>query len=375
MPQRRIVVYVPELFRETGGIQNFSRTLIAACDQILGRPVAVLSRNDRRSDLPPDFTAGRDVQCVGMLPANARPPGLVAASLQHRRDFVLTTHPNFTPWLRLLKRLGGGQYMTVAHGIEVWGDWSSSLTRGMAAASRILAVSRYTGDSVRAQLKQRCPPIDIFPNAVDTTRFVPGPRFNEIRRRLDISEQAMVMLTVARVAKSEERKGYRQILEMMPRLTSEFPELVWVLGGKGNDLDDVRAAAESLGVTAACRFPGFVSDADLPALYQAADFFVLPSRKEGFGIVFLEALASGIPVIGGNQDGSVDALDHGRLGLLINPDDEVELMQAIRSAASRELPAHLADSQALRRECAAKFGFDAFRDRLQAILQQMGWIE
>jgi glycosyltransferase involved in cell wall biosynthesis len=268
-----------------------------------------------------------------------------------------------------------GQYAVVAHGIEVWGKWSRAMAKGMAGAAKVLAVSEFTRSSIQSHLNGECPPTEVFPNTFDSGRFHPGGPDPEVRRRLGVSDSACVMLTVSRVSKSEERKGYRQVLGLLPELTREFPDLVWVLAGKGNDLEDVRQEAARLGVAGQCRFPGFVADEDLPSLYRAADCFVLPSRKEGFGIVFLEAVASGLPAIGGNLDGSVDALDHGKLGLLINPDDSNELRQAIRTVLNGHLPEHLKDGARLHRDCVSRFGFAAFRDRLRHELAELGWLE
>jgi glycosyltransferase involved in cell wall biosynthesis len=375
MARRRIVICVPELFRETGGIQNFSRSLIAACDEICGQPVTVVSRNDRRQDLPAEFSDDRTVHCVGALPNQLRPFGLMAASARYRHDNVLMTHPRFSPWFRLLQAGSNGQYAVVAHGIEVWGAWSRPLASGMAGAAKVLAVSEFTRASIYSHLNGECPPTEVFPNTVDADRFHPGPPAAEVRRQFDVPPTARVMLTVSRVSKSEDRKGYRQVLKLLPSLVREFPDLVWVLAGKGNDLEDVRQEAAKLGVAGNCRFPGFVSDDDLPSLYRASDCFVLPSRKEGFGIVFLEAIATGLPAIGGNLDGSVDALAHGRLGVLINPDDSAELQEAIRSVLTGRIPEHLKNRDSLHRECVSRFGFASFRDRLQHELAGLGWLE
>jgi len=374
MRKRRVVICVPELFRETGGIQNFSRSLIAACDEIHGSAVTVISRNDRRCDLPAEFARGRTVHCVGKLPPRLRPFGLMAVSARYRNDCILMTHPRFSPGFRVLQAGSSGAYAVVAHGIEVWGTWTRSLVRGMSGAAKVLAVSEFTQAAIHGQLNGKCPPTGVFPNTFDSKRFHPGAA-REVRERLGIPASARVMLTVSRLTKSEERKGYRQILSLMPTIVREFPDLVWVLAGKGNDLEDVRQEAVRLGVAESCRFPGFVPDDDLPSLYRAADSFVLPSRKEGFGIVFLEAVASGLPAVGGNLDGSVDALAHGRLGLLINPDQSDELLGAIRSVLTGQIPEHLKDRQKLHDECVSRFGFDAFRERLRQELTGLGWIE
>jgi glycosyltransferase involved in cell wall biosynthesis len=299
----------------------------------------------------------------------------MAASLPYRNDCVLMTHPRFSPWFRMLQAGSRGQYVVVAHGVEVWGKWSRSLTNGMAGAAKVLAVSSFTRESVESHLNGNCPAMGVFPNTFDSNRFHPGPADAGVRERLNIPSTGRVMLTVSRIAKSEERKGYRDVLRALPSLAAEFSDLYWVLAGRGDDLEDVREEAARLGVAEKCRFPGGVPDAELPSLYRASDFFVLPSRKEGFGIVFLEAVGSGLPAIGGNQDGSVDALDHGRLGVLIKPDDPEELRGAIRSMLSGKVPEHLKDPVRLHENCASQFGFARFRDRLRNEFTELGWIE
>jgi phosphatidyl-myo-inositol dimannoside synthase len=374
MSRQKLVIFVPELFRNAGGIQNFSRSLIAACDDVLGERVAVITRNDRLEDVPAEFQAGRDLRCLGWLPARLRSTGFVAMSLAFRHHNVLSTHPGFVRWLWLLRKLGQGEYCTIAHGIEVWGNWSPSFRRGMSQSARILAVSRFTRESVLAHLDGAAPPIDVFPNTIDTSRFHPAPADARVRRRWQIEPDAQVMLTVARLSKSEHRKQYRMILEQLPDLVVEFPRLVWVLAGHGNDLEDLRQEAKRLGVESHCRFTGFVLDEQLPELYRAADVFVLPSKKEGFGIVFLEAIASGLPVIAGNQDGSVDALRDGELGLLVNPDQPDEILQALRRILRGDVPPHLRSGTVLHRRCEEVFGRVAFQERLRHCLTEMGWM-
>jgi phosphatidylinositol alpha-1,6-mannosyltransferase len=85
-----------------------------------------------------------------------------------------------------------------------------------------------------------------------------------------------------------------------------------------------------------CALLGEVAGRNLPAYYRLADLFVMPTTGEGFGIVFLEASAVGLPVIGGNRDGSVDALAEGRIGSLVDPDDVTGLAEAIITAFDRK---------------------------------------
>lgn len=150
--------------------------------------------------------------------------------------------------------------------------------------------------------------------AVDSEFFVPGDK-DEARRQLSLNG-GPVLLTVARLV---ERKGHELILRALPRLKDRFPDLRYVVVGDG----PLRAQLESHpDVT----FLGRVDDARLRAAYQAADVFVHPNRVladgdvEGFGVVFREAGACGLPVLGGDSGGVPDAVEHGRTGYLVTPE-------------------------------------------------------
>jgi glycosyltransferase involved in cell wall biosynthesis len=107
----------------------------------------------------------------------------------------------------------------------------------------------------------------------------------------------------------------------------------------------------------------------LISLYHAADAFILPSRKEGFGIVFLEAAWCGLPVTGGNRDGSTEALIDGQLGTLIDPGSRVEIEEALLSALSTPLtPGQKEEKRSL---IEAHFGFKQFKKRLSCGLEQL----
>jgi len=129
------------------------------------------------------------------------------------------------------------------------------------------------------------------------------------------------------------------------------------------------ALAQRLGVAEAVDFIGAISEQELPERFSAADVFVMPSRKEGFGIVFIESLACGTPVIACGLEGSRDALLDGRLGLLIDPEQDGALRTAIKQVLSRTCPAPLLDATRLRKEALAAFGIDAFRRSLLDALE------
>lgn len=359
------LIMVPELFRQTGGVQRYSLRLIEAMDRIYGSRVPVLSLNDRLSDFPEAFLQGRRVHGCGEGGRFRRIFLLVALTLQLRPPAVFATHPGPVPWLALWKKITRTPFLCVTHGIDAW-DLDPIRAHALRASDLILPVSGFTRESVAAQLGSKCPPLSILSNMVEEETFFPGAPRLSWRKRLSLPEEAPVMLTVCRLSSTERNKGYDLILESMPGLLRDNASLTWILAGKGDDLDRIRKKAERLGVEGNCRFTGFVDDEELPDLYRSSDLFVLPSRKEGFGIVFLEAAASGLPVIAGNRDGSVDALANGELGHLIDPEDGDQLVAAVRSclATGNTHPVKLHHS------CIARFGRGAFENRLRAILSE-----
>lgn len=359
-------VIVPELFRTTGGVQVFSRRMIEALDAIFERPVPVISRNDRAEDCPRSFLKGRTFHGCGEHHPALRRFFVVQACLQSDAPSFLASHPHFAPWLRYQRRILKQPYLCVAHGIDVWKLERAAIIKGLMRADCLLPVSRFTENRIREQLGSGTPPVEVFPNTFDDLSFRPGEPEIPWRERLGIPANVPLMLSVCRVSTGESGKGYDRILEAMPELIQRHRGLTWVLGGKGDDLPRVREKAAALGVLDRCRFPGFIPDEELVDLYRSANLFVLPSKKEGFGIVFLEAAACGLPVIAGNRDGSVDALAHGELGTLIDPDSPGELMAAIDKVLASPPP----DAGALHRTCVEKFGKDTFRERLKSILEK-----
>src|SRR5262249_19069197 len=138
-------------------------------------------------------------------------------------------------------------------------------------------------------------------------------------------------LTVGRLAASERYKGHEAVFAALPALRTEFPDLVHVVVGDGDDRARLEGrAVELTRDPAAVRFLGYVPEEDLPALYRLADLFVMPSSLEGFGIVYLEAAACGLRVVGGIGGGSADAIPDGRVGVAIDPNDGEALISAVR---------------------------------------------
>lgn len=253
-------------------------------------------------------------------------------------DVVFCGHVLMAPLAVLLARLLGARFWLQAHGTEVWNDRRDSVRRAIEAADQVTTVSRATRKQLLAwaDLVPEC--VRVLPNTVDE-RFSPGPPSTALRDRLRL-DNGPILLTVGRLAASERYKGHELVFAVLPALRARFPGLVYVVAGDGDDRARLERraaelAAELAGSGGAVRFLGYVSDEDLPDLYRLADLFVMPSSEEGFGIVYLEAAACGLRVIGGRGGGSGDAVADDRIGVLVDPADREGLIEAVTGLLQR----------------------------------------
>ena len=221
----------------------------------------------------------------------------------------------------------------------------------------MLSVSRYTRRRLLKWLGIDPVRVKVLPPTVDP-RFRPGPKPGYLLDRYGLHGKK-VLLTVSRLAAAERYKGHDRVIRVLPRVLADHPETMYLIVGDGDDRPRLEALAAELRVAQAVRFLGSVAAEELVDHFRIADVFVMPSTCEGFGIVFLEAMASGIRVIGGNKDGTLDPLGDEALGTLIDPHNGDELASAICTALSTD-PAN-ADG-------AIRFKASAFTEHLQALV-------
>ena len=358
-----IHLWVPGIRPGTGGIQALSRVYVRALHE--AHPsvlIRVFVKNDAAAPDDPLRADGVRFHSVGHLPGFLRTISLAALGigfgLLKRPLCVLTTHLHFLPAVRLLRAVLGTPMVAVLHGIEVWNLQSRLRIAALRAADHLISVSQFTRDSAMSSYGLDPARLNVVPNTFDDGAFHPGPKPAHLMERYGLKPGQPVLLTVSRLALSERYKGHRQVLAAMVRIRQRFPEARYLVVGEGEDLPNLREEAAALGLEDAVILAGHVPGSELPDHYRLCDVFVMPSVKEGFGIVFLEAMASGRPVIGGNVDGSVDALDHGRLGVLVDPLDVGALATAVCQVLDGSHPNRLLfDPAALRAAVVAQFGY------------------
>jgi phosphatidylinositol alpha-1,6-mannosyltransferase len=203
-------------------------------------------------------------------------------------------------------------------------------------------------------------------DCVDLTRFFPrSPSPDCVRRyKLPDPNRDFVLMTFGRLSHHAMHKGYDRLIEVFARLAPRHSFLKLVIAGDGDLRDDLQRDAAARGLSGQVVFPGSISDDDLPDVYRAATLFALitdrgPNRGEGIPLTPLEAMACGVPILVGNQDGSREAVVEQRNGFVLDPfalDSHAEIIE--RLIRDPELRGRLSSGAAeVARE---RFSFESF---------------
>jgi phosphatidylinositol alpha-1,6-mannosyltransferase len=215
------------------------------------------------------------------------------------------------PLANFVAKALGLPYVVQLHGVEIWRKPSQAQIRALERAEIIFCVSRHTRAQVLKFTRASPNRVVVVPNTFAPS-YRPGDR-QAARAALGLAD-AFTLLTVGRLDSRDRYKGHDRVISALPNLLKDGRPILYLIAGDGDDRPRLEALAASLGVKKQVRFLGFWPHESLPDLYSAADLFVMPSTGEGFGIVFLEAMACGAPALGVAAGGAVDPLDFGACG-------------------------------------------------------------
>lgn len=371
-----IHLWVPDIFEFKGGIQVYSGFFLETLQALYPTfRYDVFLKHDTR--YPPDqsFAPQTQLHFAGKYPASVRTPlfaaQLISSGVVQRPDLVITTHLNYLPAARWVKRLAGVPYWAIAHGVEAWGIQKPSTQAALGDADRILAVSNYTRDRLLKEQPLDPKKVALQFNTFDASRFAVKPKPTHLLNRYQLEPDQPVILTVNRLSASETYRGYDKVLEALPTIRQTLPNVRFLIVGKGDDRPRLEQSIAQRHLQDCVTLAGFVPDEELCDYYNLCDIFAMPSKLEGFGIVYLEALACGKPVLGGNQDGAMDALCQGDLGALVDPDDATAIAKTITQILQKQYPNRLMyQPEALRQKVIDTYGRDRFKQRLATHLQE-----
>ena len=328
----RILALVTDAFGGRGGIAKFNRDLLNAfcADPSVEEVVAL----PRLMPEPPGPLPLR-LKYVTGIPAGKLGyflGALLAVWKNPRFDVILCGHIYLLPLAALARKWAPrSRLILMMHGIEAWQrPHVPFLEECLSRVDAFAAVSEFTKNKFLSWADAADRRWFLLPNSVDLERFHPGPKNEALLERYGLAGKK-VLLTVARLSAQEQYKGVDEVLEVLPGLLKESPQAAYLIVGRGTDRRRLEAKAASLDIRDRVVFAGYVSEDEKADHYRLADCFVMPSRGEGFGIVFLEALACGIPVIGSSEDAAGEVL-RGGLGILVDPQNPGEIKKAVLQA-------------------------------------------
>jgi glycosyltransferase involved in cell wall biosynthesis len=302
----------------------------------------------------PTFT--KAVKTAKIVHAHGHPylTSLLAGKLAkfYEKPFILTQHNTFI------------DYNNIFDQVELVNDLSVG-KQNLKAADKVIAISGATKNYV-LRLGANPNKVKVIYNGVDLARFRPlTGRKQEMHRKLGIPQDAVVVLTVRRLVY---KNGVDTLLDCANIAVKKNPRIVFLVVGRGPDLENVRLQAAQLGIAANFRLAGFVSDADLPSYYNAADLFVLPSKSgEGLPLVALEAMACGLPVIA-TRVGGIGEIPVAEFGRLVPPNQPQRLAEAVLEFAAADFSAQKSELHARVKE---RFSWDTNVEQLMEIYEEL----
>ena len=367
-------LWIPNIFEFKGGIQVYSNFLLQGIQSLYpNAKYDLFLKHDTVCSSPDQYLANTNFHFAGKIPLPIRTiffvTQLITNALKQKPKLIIATHLNFTVAAYFLKRLMGIPYWTTAYGIEAWNIKKPLLVKALKNADQILAISNYTRDRLLKEQNLDPKKISVLPCVFNPNSFAIKPKPLELLEKYQLKPEQPVILTVARLAEAQRHKGYDQILQALPRIRQIISDVHYLIVGKGKDRPRIENLIEKLGLQDCVTLAGFIPDEQLSDYYNLCDLFAMPSKKEGFGIVYLEAMACGKTALGGNQDGAVDALCQGELGALVNPDDIDEIAQTIIQILQGKYPNSLIYQPGqLRKKVVDIFGFESFKKTLSSYM-------
>jgi len=368
-------LWLPNVFEFKGGIQVYLAVFLEALQGLYPHSnYEFFLKHDTRSLPDLSFLKHTKFHFYGTWAIPLRTAvfatQVIGFGLWQRPSLVIATHVNFTPAAYWLKRLAGVPYWTIAYGTDAWNIERKALQKGLHDADKILAIGSYTRDRILKEQNLDPAKISILPCTVDASRFQIAHKPQYLLNRYQLTPEQRIILTVGRLDSTQQYKGYDQILHALPEIRHQIPTVHYILVGRGGDRDRIEQLIAQLNLQNCVTLAGFVPDDEINDYYNLCDVFAMPSKGEGFGIVYLEALACGKPTLGGNQDGAIDALCHGELGALVDPDDVKAIAQTLIQILQGEYPHPiLYQPEVLRQKVIDTFGFERFKQTLAEIFE------
>lgn len=358
----RIQIWCPNFQTFGGGIGTFTRELVYALKKNNAHSISVISKNDIKFN----YKKIKSILFLKLLDSII----LIIFFLKifykiltNKPTLIISTHINFAFIANIIKKLFKVPYILIAHGIEIKPNFSKYKLNAINNSDKILATSKWTQNKI-LKLGVKIKKISIIGNTASETVFNINNDNKKLKKSYKILSKDKIILTVARLDKNEKYKGYDKIIKSIPIIIKKFKNIKYLIVGEGDDKKRIEFLINKLKINEYVKLCGFIPDDQLPSYYCLADVFALPSTGEGFGIVFIESMLSGTPIIAGNKDGSVDATNDGYLGKLVNPYKINSITLGLLDLLKKRGPKFWFSPKKLREACLKIHSRDIFKKKI-----------
>ncbi len=326
----KILLLTPELFG-FGGVQRFSRHV----SLVLGRlaevnqfQLLINSLMDKDIDNYSPYLPGNPV----ILISKGNKIRFVFNSLRivsPKMRWIYATHLHLSPVAYFIKRINSSvKYAVHLHGIDIWGEISPLRKMALQNADLLTTSSTFTAEKALSRhrlsaekIRVLNPPIDPFwlQKILNHSSSLESGKENK----------GKYLLTVARLDAADQQKGVDDVIRAFSLLSPKYPDLRYRIVGTGSDQKRLEELAKKSGLGEKVIFLGNVTEGELQELYKNCEIFIMPSKKEGLGIVFLEAMAYKKPIIACDEGGIPDAVISNQTGILVNFGRPDEIKKAV----------------------------------------------
>lgn len=279
---------------------------------------------------------------------------------------VILSHINLLSVGWIIKKTSPAtKVILMAHGIEVWGQLSEIKTAMLRSMNKIWAVSNYTRSVLTNRHGLDVGKTVVLNNCLDPF-LEPAKNISvpvAIYERYGIDKDDKILFTLSRLSSKEKYKGYEDVIKALQEIND--PKIKYIIAGKADEveLDSVKTRISVAGLENNIVLAGYIADREVAAHYKMSDCYIMPSSGEGFGVSFIEAMYYGVPVIGGNGDGSMDALMNGELGTAVTPGNIKEIKNAVMGVLQKRT-LHVPSYSKLM----GQFGYQNYKMKLSELL-------
>ena len=268
--------------------------------------------------MPADIAAAEDTHVPRIIRelAASFEPELLVAGVESIGHLVQPLAAELgLPWCQLLRGSPTAEILSGSYDAD-----PTAFLERLRAADLVIAVARYMAEGLEREFG--IAGIQTIPNAVDLAAFAPRPPPGDLASRLDLAPTAPMVLGPGRLL---ERKRPLDILRAAPRVLARRPETVFVLAGTGDQQAAIESFVRERGIERGVRLPGWITPDQMPALYHRAQVVVMASSEEGMSRVYLEAMASGCPLVASDIAPARELITHGMDGMLFPLGDHAAL--------------------------------------------------